>query len=174
MPLRTGARQLGISSRTVQRILDAGVAMSCPGTVHSNGGTLNGWFLGDDASSFYTNAHGIIDIGADRRSNFIEPLDKCQVHSYRDLVASGIKAAAYDLDLPKNRNQLALATFQPQGDDRAQQLQLFRRLHAPAVARPVGEFKSKTPTCYAGVAVASSASMAVIPSSPRSSVKSFT
>jgi hypothetical protein len=142
MPLRTGARQLGISSRMVQRILDAGVAMSCPGTVHSNGGTLNGWFLGDDASSFYTNAHGIIDIGADRRSNFIEPLDKCQVHSYRDLVASGIKAAAYDLDLPKNRNQLALATFQPQGDspgqDRAR-LRLLRSI-AGAKALPLPDF----------------------------------
>jgi hypothetical protein len=142
MPLRTGARQLGISTKMVDRILDAGVAMSCPGTVHSNGGALNGWFLGDDASSFYTNAHGIIDIGADRRSNFIEPLDKCRVHSYRDLVASGLKAAAYDLDLPKNRNQLALASFRPQSDrpgqDRAR-LRLLRSI-AGAKALPLPDF----------------------------------
>lgn len=115
-PLRQGAKALGISDAMVQRILAAGVEMSCPGTVHRNGGALNGWFLGGDATSFYTNAHGVIDTGADRRSDFIEPLDKCAVHSYRDLVSRGAAAASYAIEVPQDRNRLALATFQPQGD----------------------------------------------------------
>ncbi|HVW94010.1 MAG TPA: hypothetical protein VHB74_15575 [Devosia sp.] len=115
-PLRQGARALGISDAMVQRILSAGVEMSCPGTVYRNGGALNGWFLGADTTSFYTNAHGVIDTGSDRRSNFIEPLDKCTVHSYRDLVSRGAGAASYAIDVPQDRTRLALATFQPQGD----------------------------------------------------------
>lgn len=139
-PLRTGARALGISDQMVQRILAAGVEMTCPGTVHQNGGALNGWFLGGDASSFYTNAHGIIDIGSDHKSNFIEPLDKCNVRSYRDLLASGSKATPYAIDVPQNRNALALASFQPQGDlpsqDRAR-LRLLRSIAgAKALALP--------------------------------------
>ncbi len=134
-PLAPGARALGISSVMVSRILAAGVQLTCPGTVHGNGGMLNGWFLGGDATSFYTNAHGVIDVGADHRPNFIEPLDQCQVRSYGDLVARGLRAAAYQIDVPANRQALALATFTPQssdaGDDRAR----LHLLHSVAGAR---------------------------------------
>jgi hypothetical protein len=115
-PLRQGAKALGISDRMVDRILAAGVGMTCPGTVHKNGGTLNGWFLGPDVTSFYTNAHGVIDLGADRQADFIEPLDKCKVHSYRDLLLRGDRAASYALSLPADRHDMALASFQPQRD----------------------------------------------------------
>ena len=140
MPLRPGAHQLGISDQMVNRILAAGVKLTCPGTVHGNGGVLNGWFLGSDASGFYTNAHGVIDLGPDNKPNFIEPLDKCAVLSYRDLVAKGINATAYALSVPTNRSELALATFQPQGDsplrDRAR-LRLLRSIAgAKALALP--------------------------------------
>jgi hypothetical protein len=139
-PLHSGARKLGISDVMVRRILAAGVEMTCPGTVHGNGGALNGWFLGNDAASFYTNAHGIIDTGADRRSNFVEPLDQCHVRSYRDLVAVGLKAATYGLAIPENRRHLALASFDPQRDspgrDRAR-LRLLRSIAgAEALALP--------------------------------------
>lgn len=130
-PLRSGARELGVSDEMVKRILAAGVKLSCPGTVHDNGGILNGWFLGADASSFYTNAHGVIEPGADNKSNFIEPLDRCAVTSYRDLVAKGTQAAAYALALPTDRTQMTLASFKPEGDapvrDRAR-LRLLRSI----------------------------------------------
>jgi hypothetical protein len=115
-PLRSGARALGISDRMVERILAAGVGMTCPGTVYKNGGALNGWFLGGDTGSFYTNAHGVIDLGADRRADFIEPLDKCVVQSWRDLSRQGVRAPAYALRLPANRHELALASFDPRRD----------------------------------------------------------
>jgi len=114
-PLRSGARQLGISDDMVGRILAAGVELTCPGTVYSNGGMLNGWFLGTGSKSFYTNAHGVVDIGlSDRQANFIEPLDKCTVHSYRDLIDRGGRATAYTLAVPQNRRLLEMATFSPQ------------------------------------------------------------
>jgi hypothetical protein len=114
-PLRSGAHDLGISDQMVKRILAAGVGLTCPGSVHSNGGMLNGWFLGSDAQSFYTNAHGIIDIGrADHQANFVEPLDKCSVKSFSDLATNGSGATGVPLALPQNRMQLALATFNPQ------------------------------------------------------------
>ena len=135
-PLISGARALGIGGEMVKRILAAGVGLTCPGTVHSNGGVLNGWFLGTDASSFYTNAHGIIDIGrADHRSNFIEPLDKCVVRSFRDLVVNGARAPSYALALPENRMQLALATFTPQNAPPTQDRARLRLLHSIAGAR---------------------------------------
>jgi hypothetical protein len=115
-PLRLGARALGISDRMVERILAAGVGMTCPGTVYKNGGALNGWFLGGDTGSFYTNAHGVIDLGANRRADFIEPLDKCVVQSWRDLSKQGAAAPSYALRLPANRHELALASFDPWRD----------------------------------------------------------
>lgn len=133
-PLVSGARALGISSTMVSRILAAGVLLACPGTVHGNGGVLNGWFLGGDATSFYTNAHGVIDVGADRRPNFIEPLDQCQVRSYGDLVARGIKAAVYGIDVPANRQALALGTFAPQHSDASDDRARLRLLHSIAGA----------------------------------------
>jgi len=128
-PLAHGARDLGISEEMVKRIMAAGVELSCPGTVHVNDGVLNGWFLGD-TSSFYTNAHGVIDIGRiDHKANFIEPLDQCTVKSYRDLTAKGPNATGYPLAIPQDRKQLQLATFTPQSappnDDRAK-LNLLR------------------------------------------------
>jgi hypothetical protein len=115
-PLRQGARALGISDEMVQRILSAGVGMSCPGTVYKNGGALNGWFLGPGVMSFYTNAHGVIDLGADRQADFIEPLDKCSVHLYRDLLLHGAGALSYALKLPADRREMALASFDPERD----------------------------------------------------------
>lgn len=134
-PLRSGARALGISSAMVERLLAAGVQMTCPGTVHRNGGALNGWFLGSDASSFYTNAHGIIDLGADRRADFIEPLDECHVRSYRDLVARGARAASYRLDVPADRRSLALASFAPQHDSPSRDRARLRLRQVVAGAR---------------------------------------
>lgn len=139
-PLRSGAQALGISEEMVERILSAGVEVSCPGTVHHNGGILNGWFLGSDGPNFYTNAHGVIDIGDDRQANFIEPLDKCNVRSYRDLLTRGARAVSYALDLPANRNDMAIATFTPQRDSPSQdraRLTLVRAItgaHALALA----------------------------------------
>ncbi len=133
-PLRSGARTLGVSDRMVARILAAGLQMTCPGSVHKNGGALNGWLLGPDATSFYTNAHGVIDIGADRQANFIEPLDKCDVRSYRDLVARGARAASYGLSLPADRNQLMLASFRPQSDSPVQDRARLTLQHAIAGA----------------------------------------
>ncbi len=139
-PLRSGAQALGISDEMVERILSAGVEVSCPGTVHQNGGILNGWFLGGDETSFYTNAHGVIDIGADRQANFIEPLDKCDVRSYRDLLKLGGKATSYALDLPANRNDMAVGSFTPQRDSPSQdraRLTLVRAIvGAQALALP--------------------------------------
>jgi hypothetical protein len=139
-PLRSGAQALGISDEMVERILSAGVEVSCPGTVHKNGGILNGWFLGGDETSFYTNAHGVIDIGADRQANFIEPLDKCDVRSYRDLLKLGGKATSYALDLPANRNDMAVGSFTPQRDSPSQdraRLTLVRAIvGAQALALP--------------------------------------
>jgi hypothetical protein len=105
---------------------------------------LNGWFLGTDATGFYTNAHGVIDIGmTDHQSNFIEPLDKCTVHSYRDLVNKGSKAAAYSLAVPRNRRRMELATFSPQeappNADRAH-LRLLNAIES-ARALPLPNFK---------------------------------
>lgn len=129
-PLVHGARDLGISEEMVKRIMAAGVELSCPGTVHVNDGVLNGWFLGGDTTGFYTNAHGVIDIGRiDHKANFIEPLDQCTVKSYRDLTAKGPNALGYPLAIPENRRQMQLATFTPQSapanDDRAR-LNLLR------------------------------------------------
>jgi hypothetical protein len=136
-PLRSGAHALGISEEMVERILAAGVEMSCPGTVHRNGGVLNGWFLGGDETSFYTNAHGVIDIGADQQANFIEPLDKCNVRSYGDLLKRGAKAASYALDLPTNRNDMSIASFTPQRDSPSQDRARLTLLRAIAGARPL-------------------------------------
>ena len=131
-PLVSGARQLGISTRMVNRILAAGLEVMCPGTTYDNGGVLNGWFLGADTTSFYTNAHGIIDIGRiDHKANFIEPLDECGVRSYRDLAAEGARATPYRLAIPENRRHMELASFAPQSDspmrDRAR-LRLLRSI----------------------------------------------
>jgi hypothetical protein len=135
-PLREGARQLGISSRMVDRILAAGLEVMCPGTVHDNGGVLNGWLLGGDSMSFYTNAHGIIDIGRmDHKANFIEPLDQCGVRSYRDLAAHGAKAQPYPIAVPQNRRQMELASFTPQSDSPTRDRARLRLLHAIAGAR---------------------------------------
>ena len=134
-PLRQGAHALGVSDAMVERILAAGVEMTCPGTVYRNGGALNGWFLGGDSSSFYTNAHGVIDVGADRRSNFIEPLDRCRVHSYRDLAARGASATSYGIEVPQDRTRLALATFRPQAAAPSQDRARLRIAGAIAGAR---------------------------------------
>ncbi len=141
-PLRPGAQALGISGAMVDRILAAGVALTCPGTVHGNGGALNGWFLGTDAASFYTNAHGVIDICADRKSNFIEPLDRCAVRSYRDLMMRGTAAASYAIDVPQDRTRLALASFHPQADLPTQDRARLHLAHAIAGARalPLPDF----------------------------------
>ena len=135
-PLAHGARDLGVSEEMVKRILAAGVELMCPGTVHVNDGVLNGWFLGDSTSSFYTIAHGVIDIGRiDRKVNFIEPLDQCTGKSYRDLATKGPNATAYPLAIPENRHEMELATFTPQSappnDDRAK----LNLLHPVAGAR---------------------------------------
>jgi len=140
-PLAQGARALGISNKMVNRILAAGLEVMCPGSTHDNGGVLNGWFLGGDTSSFYTNAHGVIDIGrTDHKANFIEPLDQCGVKSYRDLAANGAKATPYPISVPENRRQMELASFEPQSDspmrDRAK-LRLLRSIAgAQALALP--------------------------------------
>ena len=139
-PLRVGARDLGVSEDTIKRIVAAGVGISCPGTEHGNGGALNGWFLGADAAGLYTNAHGVIDIGTDKKANLIEPLDDCRVRSYRDLMSSGAKATAYPLNLPNNRDELALGTFNPQTDvpykDRAHLMLMRAVLGAKALPLP--------------------------------------
>jgi hypothetical protein len=139
-PLRQGARELGISGKMVDRILAAGLEVLCPGTTYGNGGVLNGWFLGSDAMSFYTNAHGIIDINrSNGKSNFIEPLDQCVVRSYMHLGAAG---AFQPIAVPSNRYQLQMATFTPQQSapsmDRAR-LRLLRSI-AGARALPLPDF----------------------------------
>jgi hypothetical protein len=134
-PLRTGARELGVSDEMVKRILAAGVELTCPGTVHDNGGMLNGWFLGGDATNFYTNAHGVIEMGDDHKSDFIEPLDKCAVHSFGDLAAKGVHAPAYPIAIPEDRTQLALASFRPAGDPPSQDRARLRLLRSIAGAR---------------------------------------
>lgn len=139
-PLRQGARELGISTKMVDRILAAGLEVLCPGTTYDNGGVLNGWFLGVDATSFYTNAHGIIDVSRrSGKSNFIEPLDQCVVRSYLHL---GSAAAFQPIVVPGNRFDLQLATFTPQQSapslDRAR-LRLLRSI-AGAHALPLPDF----------------------------------
>jgi hypothetical protein len=116
-PLRAGASQLGISSAMVDGILAAGVQVSCPGTVHDNGGVLNGWLLQGDPMSVYTNAHGIVDIGGrDRRPYFVEPLDRCEARSFRNLAIGGAKGTPSLFSIPADRQQLELSSFLPQSD----------------------------------------------------------
>ncbi len=136
-PLRPGAVALGISDDMVKRLLAAGVSVSCPGTVFGNDGVLNGWFLGTDASGFYTNAHGVIDIGRDKKANLIEPLEDCRVRSYRDLMGRGTNAAAYPLSVPKHRDELALGTFAPQTDMPFQDRAHLLVIRAVLGARPL-------------------------------------
>jgi len=130
-PLAAGAHQLGISSKMVGRILAAGLELFCPGTQYNNGGVLNGWFLGSDVGGFYTNAHGVIEVGSNHQSNFIEPLAQCGVRTFKDLLSVGRNATFYPLAIPDNRQQIELASFAPQSDsftrDRAR-LRLLRSI----------------------------------------------
>jgi hypothetical protein len=133
MPLRQGAHALGISGRMVDRILAAGLEVLCPGTTYDNGGVLNGWFLGGDATSFYTNAHGIIDISrSSGKSNFIEPLDQCVARSYMRL---GSAEAFQPIAIPQNRHELQLATFTPQDSAPSMDRARLHLLHSIAGAR---------------------------------------
>jgi hypothetical protein len=144
-PLRQGARELGISTQMVNRILAAGLEVFCPGTVHGNGGVLNGWFLGGDVKGFYTNAHAVIEIGRQtHRADFIEPLGECGVRSFHAIDAGGARAATfYPLDVPENRRLIELATFTPQADPPTRDRARLRLLGpvAGAQALPLPDFE---------------------------------
>lgn len=135
-PLRQGARELGVSDAMVNRILAAGLELFCPGTRYDNGGVLNGWFLGGDVADFYTNAHGVIEIGRrDHKADFIEPLGECGVRSFKDLMADGPQATFYPLAVPENRRQIELASFAPQSDAPTRDRAKLRLLRSIAGAR---------------------------------------
>lgn len=72
----------GMTQEQVDSILAAGMRFQCPG---SDGGILNAWLLDDgkgDAERIYTNAHGIMQAGADK---FVSKYKSCSVSPMTDL-----------------------------------------------------------------------------------------